>query len=61
MRLIGAAERGLELMAKRSLERSTFGKPLAGHGALREVMARKRIEVDGARLLVLQAAHALDM
>jgi acyl-CoA dehydrogenase len=60
MRLIGAAERGLELLVARSLQRRAFGKPLAAQGGLREVLARRRVEVDGARLLVLQAAHALD-
>lgn len=60
MRLIGAAERGLELLVSRSLQRRAFGKPLAAQGGLREVLARRRVEVDGARLLVLQAAHALD-
>jgi acyl-CoA dehydrogenase len=60
MRLVGAAERGLELMAERALARVAFGKPLAAQGGLREKMARLRVSLEGTRLLVLQAAHALD-
>jgi acyl-CoA dehydrogenase len=60
MRLVGAAERGLQLMAQRAASRVAFGKPLAAQGALREKLARCRVALDGARLLVLQAAHALD-
>lgn len=60
MRLIGAGERGLELMAARARERVAFGKPLAAQGGLREKLARCRVSLEGARLLVLAAAHALD-
>lgn len=60
MRLIGAGERGLELMAQRALARVAFGRPLAAQGGLREKLARLRVELEGARLLVLAAAHALD-
>lgn len=60
MRLVGAAERGIELMAARAQARVAFGKPLAAQGALRETLARKRVQLEGARLLVLAAAHALD-
>lgn len=60
MRLMGAAERGLQLMAERAQSRVAFGRPLAAQGALREKLARCRVALEGARLLVLNAAHALD-
>jgi acyl-CoA dehydrogenase len=60
MRLIGQAERALELMCARAGDRVAFGKPLAEHGMVREAIARSRIEIDQARLLVLRAAHLMD-
>ncbi|KAG2453899.1 hypothetical protein HYH02_002105 [Chlamydomonas schloesseri] len=60
MRLVGAGERAMELMAKRGVERRVFGGPLAAQGAFRATLAKCRIDVDGARLLVLAAADALD-
>lgn len=60
MRLIGAGERGLQLMAERAMSRVAFGRPLAAQGGLREKLARCRVSLEGARLLVLAAAHALD-
>jgi alkylation response protein AidB-like acyl-CoA dehydrogenase len=60
MRLVGAAERGLQLMVARATSRVAFGRPLAAQGGLREKLARCRVALDGARLLVLAAAHALD-
>jgi len=60
MRLIGAGERGIELMAQRALSRVAFGRPLAAQGGLQEKLARCRVSLEGARLLVLSAAHALD-
>jgi acyl-CoA dehydrogenase len=60
MRLIGAAERALSLAAQRALQRVAFGRPLAAQGGLREVLARQRVALEGARLLVLNASHALD-
>jgi acyl-CoA dehydrogenase len=60
MRSIGAAERALELMCKRSLSRSAFGGPLADKGGLRQEIARSRMEIDQARLLTLDAAYAMD-
>ena len=53
-------ERAMELMAARGRERTAFGKPLAAHGAFAEQFARRRIDLDAARLTVLNAAHALD-
>ncbi len=61
MRLIGMAERSLELLCLRSLERETFGKPLARQGVVREWIADSRIEIDQARLLVLRAAALMDV
>ncbi|HSR15173.1 MAG TPA: acyl-CoA dehydrogenase family protein [Gemmatimonadales bacterium] len=60
MRLIGQAERALELMCVRARERVAFGRALAGHGMVRDAIARSRIEIDQARLLVLRAAHLMD-
>src|ERR687894_2171167 len=60
MRAIGLAERALELMCKRSLERRPFGKPLADQGVIIERIAQSRILVDQARLLTLQAAWRMD-
>jgi len=60
MRSIGAAELALELMIERSQERKTFGKYLHQHGAVGEWIARSRIEIDQARLLVLKAAWMID-
>jgi len=60
MRLIGVAERALELMCKRSLERVTFGKPIAERTVTQERIAEARIMIDSARLLVLKAAYMMD-
>ncbi|MFM0142890.1 acyl-CoA dehydrogenase family protein [Paraburkholderia sp. RL18-085-BIA-A] len=60
MRLIGRAERALEAMCRRSLERVAFGKPLADQGVTRERIANARIMIDQTRFLVLNAAHKMD-
>lgn len=60
MRLIGQAERALEAMCRRALERETFGRRIAEHGTVRADIARSRIDIDQARLLVLKAAHLMD-
>lgn len=60
MRAIGMAERALELMCRRSLERIAFGGPLADRGVVREWIARSRIEIDQIRLLVLKSSWLMD-
>ena len=60
MRLLGAAEKALELMCRRGIERQAFGRPLAALGGNRERIAAARIAIDQARLLVLNAAWRLD-
>lgn len=60
MRAIGMSEVCLELMVARSQERKTFGKYLHQHGAIGEWIARSRIEIEQARLLVLKSASLID-
>ncbi|AEP00231.1 MULTISPECIES: acyl-CoA dehydrogenase [Heyndrickxia] len=60
MRLIGAAERALELLCKRIQNRAPFGKPLAEQGVIRQWVAESRIEIEQARLLTLKAAYRMD-
>jgi acyl-CoA dehydrogenase len=60
MRLIGMAERALELMARRALERTPFGKPLAEQGVVQEWIADSRVRIEQNRLLVLKAAWLMD-
>ena len=60
MRLIGVAERALELMCQRALGRVAFHKPVADQGVTRERIANARILIDQARFLVLNAAQMMD-
>jgi acyl-CoA dehydrogenase len=60
MRLIGAAERALELMCRRALARKAFGRTVAEQGVTRERIANARILIDQARFLVLNAADRMD-
>ncbi|GAA4673988.1 acyl-CoA dehydrogenase family protein [Streptomyces chumphonensis] len=60
MRLIGLAEKALELACERGLSRVGFGKPLVDLGGNRERVADARIAIDATRLLVLHAAWKLD-
>lgn len=59
MRSIGAAERALELMVKRSTSRYAFGKPLSELGGNVDIIANSRIEIEMSRLMALKAAWAL--
>jgi len=61
MRSIGKAEKALELMVKRASTRVAFGKPLVKLGKNLEQVSRARIEIDACRLMVLQAAKAMDV
>jgi len=61
MRSIGKAEKALELMVQRSGTRVAFGKPIAKLGKNLEIIARARIEIDAMKLMVLQAAKAMDV
>ena len=60
MRLIGLSEKALELACRRATSRVAFGKPLANLGGNRERIARARIAINQARLLVLETAWKLD-
>ncbi|MDH4171651.1 MAG: acyl-CoA dehydrogenase family protein [Acidimicrobiia bacterium] len=60
MRAIGAAERALERLCRRAVDRIAFGKPLMNLGGNRDVIAESRMAIDQARLLTLKAAWELD-
>ncbi|MDP1741352.1 acyl-CoA dehydrogenase family protein [Polaromonas sp.] len=60
MRSIGQCELALALASERTLERQAFGKYLSDFSNVQEWIAESRLEIDQARLLVLQAAWALD-
>jgi acyl-CoA dehydrogenase len=60
MRQIGAAERALELMCARAVDRSTFGRPLADHGTVQDWIAESRVRIEQLRLLVLRTAWLID-
>jgi len=60
MRSIGQCELALELMCARAAERKTFGRYLHQHANVAEWIARSRMEIDQARLLVLKAAWLID-
>lgn len=60
MRMIGTAERSLELMIKRAQERIAFGKKISEQGVVRQWIAESRMEIEQARLLVLKTAWKMD-
>jgi acyl-CoA dehydrogenase len=60
MRLIGAAERALELMCERVTGREAFGGPLARQGVIQDWIAESRVRIEQARLLTLKAAWLMD-
>jgi len=61
MRSLGQAEKALELMVNRAGSRTAFGKTILKLGKNVEVISRARIEIDAMRLMVLQAAKAMDV
>ncbi len=60
MRLIGAAQRSLELACKRANSRTTFGRLLSKHQSIREEIAKSFSEIEMARLLVMKTCHRID-
>jgi acyl-CoA dehydrogenase len=60
MRLIGVAERALELLCRRVVDRIAFGGPIADQGIVQDWIAQSRVEIDQARLLTRFAAWKLD-
>ena len=61
MRLIGAAQRTLEMMCKRVNEREAFGKKLKDYSSIRQDIAKSASEIEQARLLTFSAADNIDM
>lgn len=61
MRSIGAAEKALDLMIDRGLNREAFGKKIIDLGKNMETISRSRIEIEAMRLVVLKAAKAMDV
>ncbi len=60
MRLIGMAERAVEMMCRRALSRSAFGKPIAQQGVVQDWIAESRVKIEQLRLLVLKTAWLMD-
>jgi alkylation response protein AidB-like acyl-CoA dehydrogenase len=60
MRLIGVAERALELMCNRAEQRSTFGKQISKHQVVQHDIANCRVKIEQARLLTLKTADTID-
>jgi acyl-CoA dehydrogenase len=60
MRMVGIAERALELMCARARARTTFGQPLADQGVVQQWIAESRLAINQARFLVLNAAWCID-
>jgi acyl-CoA dehydrogenase len=60
MRLVGAAERAVELMCRRVMTRTAFGAPLAEQGVIQGWIAESRVRIEAARLLVLKTAWLMD-
>ncbi|WP_444930233.1 acyl-CoA dehydrogenase family protein [Microbulbifer sp. SSSA002] len=60
MRLIGQAQRALEMMSARAEQRIVFGRPMSKQGSVREDIAKSACEIEQARLLTLKAAAQMD-
>jgi hypothetical protein len=61
MRTLGQAEKALEMMCRRGLSREAFGKPLVKLGGNFDIIAKARLDIDAARLMVFRAARAMDV
>ncbi|KAJ2788424.1 hypothetical protein H4R21_007007, partial [Coemansia helicoidea] len=60
MRALGMAERAVDLMVERVQTRATFGRAIVEHGVVLDYIAKSRMELEAARLLVLRAADMID-
>ena len=60
MRTIGAAERALELMCRRALDRTTFGRRVAERANVQDWIAEARVEIEMIRLLTMKTAWLMD-
>ena len=60
MRSIGMAERALDLLCQRALQRVTFGKPVAENANIQDWIAESRIELEMIRLLTMKTAWLMD-
>ena len=60
MRLIGMAQRSLEIMAQRTVQRKPFGRTLDTYSSVRQAIAKSACEIEQTRLLVLSAADKMD-
>jgi acyl-CoA dehydrogenase len=60
MRSIGMAERALDLLCRRALSRTAFGKPVAENANIQDWIAEARIELEMVRLLTLKTAWLMD-
>src|SRR3954463_1533778 len=60
MRLVGMAERALEMLCRRTAARSTFGRPIIEHGVVQQWISEARVRIEQVRLLVLKTAWLMD-
>jgi len=60
MRAVGQAEKALELLCRRGMSRSAFGKPLVKLGANYDIIAKARMDIEMTRLLCLKTAWMMD-
>ncbi|HJQ48580.1 MAG TPA: acyl-CoA dehydrogenase family protein [Amycolatopsis sp.] len=60
MRAVGLAERAIEMMCRRTLSRSAFGRPIAEQGVVQDWIAESRVKVEQLRLLTLKTAWLMD-
>lgn len=60
MRSIGVAERAVEMMCRRTIDRVAFGKPIAEQGVVQDWIAESRVRIELLRMLVLKTAWLMD-